>query len=67
MDLYFSKEIFSGLILCDASIRTFEFLNLKIGKELVSKLRVTILQVAFIARDGRYEFFLFYQKIKHKT
>ena len=49
MDLYFSKEIFSGLILCDASIPTFEFLNLKIGKELVSKLRVTILQVAFIA------------------
>ena len=28
-DLYFSKEVFSGLVLCGASIRTFEFLNLK--------------------------------------
>ena len=55
-------KIFSGLILCGASVRTFEILNLKIEKELVSKLTVLFLEVVFIARDERYEFLFFIKR-----
>ena len=53
-----AKEIFSGLIFCGASIWMFEFLNLKIEKDLVCKLRATILEGVYVT-IGNPAFFLF--------
>ena len=38
-NLYFSKGIFSGLVLCAAYIQTFEFSNVKIEKRISQQVR----------------------------
>ena len=58
----FSKEVFSWLIVCGGSIRTFEFLDLKTEKKISQQVKSYCSHVAFIARDERYDFF--HQKMK---
>ena len=61
-DLYFSKGIFSGLIFCAAYIRTFQFSNLNIEKELDQGEVLLFLQVVLIEQVKRYKFISFIKR-----
>ena len=62
----FSKEVFSWLIVCGGSIRTFEFLDLKTEKKISQQVKSYCSHMLHLLHEMRDTIF-FIKRWKNKT